>query len=271
MTDAIEWQGAVGRSWADLHALTDRSFSGLTQQLLERLDRIAGNTVLDIGCGAGELTLSLARARPQARVLGLDISPDLIAIAARRGQNLTNARFALGDAASWSEPGLDPDLLVSRHGVMFFDDPVAAFAHLHAISVPGAGLAFSCFRSLAENPWAADIARMIGAPPGDPHAPGPFAFASPERVEGLLGAAGWRGIAFEPIDFAYIAGHGDDPVADARAFFARIGPAARALRSLEGTARDRFATRLGQWLEKHRTDTLVAFPAAAWIVSARRD
>lgn len=271
MTDAIEWQGAVGRSWADLHAQTDRSFSGLTQRLLERIGPMPGNAVLDIGCGAGELSLSLARARPQARVLGLDISPELIAVAAKRGQNLANAHFELGDAAHWSEPGFAPDLLVSRHGVMFFDDPVAAFTHLRAIAAPGAQLAFSCFRSVGENPWAADIARMIGAPSGDPEAPGPFAFASPERVERLLTAAGWKGIAFEPVDFAYIAGRGEDPVADARAFFARIGPAARALRQLEGEARERFAARLGQWLEKHRSDTLVAFSAAAWIVTARHD
>lgn len=271
MTDAIEWQGAVGRSWADLHALTDRSFAGLTQRLLDRLAPVPGTALLDLGCGAGELSLSLARMRPQAQVVGLDISPDLIAVAAQRGHNLANVRFALGDAARWSEVGFAPDLLVSRHGVMFFDDPLAAFAHLRDITVPGAQLVFSCFRSQAENPWAADVARMVGQAPGDPDAPGPFAFANPQRVERVLGDAGWRGIEFEPVDFAYVAGHGEDPVADARAFFARIGPAARALRLLEGEARERFATRLEQWLEKHRAGNLVAFAAAAWIVTARRD
>jgi SAM-dependent methyltransferase len=229
-----------------------------------------GNAVLDIGCGAGELALALARARPQARVVGLDISPELIEVAAQRGQNLPNVEFALGDAASWSQPGFAPDLLVSRHGVMFFGDPAGAFRHLHETAAPGASLVFSCFRSVQENPWAADIARMIDQPPGDPHAPGPFAFADPLRVERLLEAAGWQSVAFEPADFAYIAGHGDDPVAEAQAFFSRIGPAARALRQLEGEAKEQFAARMTRWLKKHCADNLVAFGAAAWIVSARR-
>jgi SAM-dependent methyltransferase len=271
MTTRDEWQAQVGKTWAENYRLTDRAFAGLTQRLLERISEHPGHAVLDIGCGAGELSLAIARDRGGAQVVGVDVSADLVAVAARRGESHGNASFVEGDAAVWRDPGFAPDLLVSRHGVMFFDDPLAAFGHLRDITVPGAQLVFSCFRSQAENPWAADVARMVGQAPGDPDAPGPFAFANPQRVERVLGDAGWHGIEFEPVDFAYVAGHGEDPVADARAFFARIGPAARALRLLEGEARDRFATRLEQWLEKHRAGNLVAFAAAAWIVTARRD
>ena len=271
MMDASEWKGPVGQSWAKLHALTDRSFSGLTQQLLDRISAFAGNSVLDIGCGAGELSLAIARARPQARVVGLDISDDLVAAARLRGEQHSNAEFALGDAARWNREGFVPDLLVSRHGVMFFDDPFGAFAHLHDLAAPGAHLVFSCFRSPRENPWAADIARMIDQPAGDPLAPGPFAFADPQRIEAVLAAGGWQDVDIAPVDFAYIAGHGADPVADARAFFARIGPAARALRLLEGEARAAFEAKLEPWLAQHRSGDLVVFAAAAWIVTARSD
>ena len=270
MTDGLEWQGQVGRSWADLHALTDRSFSGLTQRLLERISAFPGDRVLDLGCGAGEVSLAIARARPRARVIGLDISHDLIAVAQSRNQN-PGVDFVVGDAASWIDPAFVPDLVVSRHGVMFFDDPVGAFAHIRRIAAPGAALVFSCFRSVRENAWAADIARMIDQPAGDPHAPGPFAFADPQHVEAILGAAGWQRIEFEPVDFAYIAGQGDDPVADARAFLARIGPAARAMRTLEGEQKEAFSAKLGEWLQRNRSDNLVAMGAAAWIVTARRD
>lgn len=272
MTNANEWEGQVGRSWADLHVLTDRCFGGLTQQLLDRIAAQPGDNVLDVGCGAGELSLAIARARPQARVIGVDVSADLVEVARRRGAQLGKLEFALGDAAGWQRDGFVPDLLVSRHGVMFFDNSTGAFAHLRSIAASDASMVFSCFRAPRENPWAADVARMAGQPPAaDPHAPGPFAFADPQHIEAVLGAGGWHQIDIAPADFAYIAGQGTDPVADARAFFARIGPAARAMREVSGAARQELSAKLDRWLEEHRSGDLVAFAAAAWIVTAKAD
>lgn len=270
MTTGMDWQAQVGRSWAESWQLTDRSFAGLTQRLLERIGERAGGAVLDIGCGAGELSLAIARNRPQARIVGLDISQDLIAAARARGERLGNVEFVLGDAAEWSKPGFTPDLLVSRHGVMFFPDPVAAFTHLHEQASSVANLVFSCFRSARDNQWASGIAQILGLPPAaDPAAPGPFAFADPGHVERILAAAGWRNIVLEPVDFAYVAGVGDDPAGDALRLFRRIGPAAAALRELAGQARTDAEQRIRDWLEEHREGNLVAFGAAAWIVSAR--
>ena len=129
MTTGMDWQESVGRTWAQMYPQTDRSFSGLTDHLLARIAAHAGNTVLDIGCGAGEVSLAIARARPKAQVLGLDVSADLIAAARLRAGERSTLRFVEGDAGSWSEQGFKPDLLVSRHGVMFFPDPPKAFAH----------------------------------------------------------------------------------------------------------------------------------------------
>ncbi len=272
MTNVNEWEGPVGRSWAELHALTDRCFGGLTQQLLDRVSMESGHSVLDIGCGAGELSLAIARARPQARVVGVDVSADLVEAARERGALLGNLEFALGDAARWQAEDFVPDLLVSRHGVMFFDDPFAAFAHLGEMAAPGARLVFSCFRAPRENPWAADVARLAQLPPAaDPHAAGPFAFADPQRIEAILSSGGWQDIDIAPVDFAYIAGQGGDPVGDARAFFARIGPAARALRDVTGAAKLELAAKLDRWLEERRSGDLVAFAGAAWIVTATAD
>ncbi len=271
MTNSNEWEGQVGRSWADLHALTDRCFGGLTQQLLDKIAAQSGDNILDVGCGAGELSLAIARARPLAKVVGVDVSADLIDVARSRGALHGNLEFAVGDAAAWRKDDFVPDLLVSRHGVMFFDDPAGAFTHLRTIAASDACLVFSCFRNPRENPWASDVARMAGQPAADPYAPGPFAFADPQHIEAVLGAGGWHDIDIAPADFAYIAGQGDDPVADARAFFARIGPAARATRESAGAARDELAAKLDRWLEEHRSGDLVAFAAAAWIVKAKAD
>ena len=165
-----------------------------------------------------------------------------------------------------------PDLLISRHGVMFFGDPVAAFAHLRGQARPEASLVFSCFRSPAENPWMSQLAAMLprddGAAPPDPRAPGPFAFADPAYVEGILADAGWTGIAIQPVDYSYVAGAGDDPVADAMAFLTRIGPASTALDALAEPERTQVRARMATWLEAACEGGVVAFPAAAWFVAA---
>lgn len=208
MTNADEWQNRVGQVWADLFPRTDRAFAGLTQMLLEKLASVPGGAIADVGCGAGELSLALAAARPYADVCGIDISEALLARARERAAGAGNVRFVSGDAAQW-QPGdrFRPDLLVSRHGVMFFDDPVAAFAHLRAVAAADARMVFTCFRAAAGNVWASGMAHALDLPPpGDPDAPGPFAFAKEDRVRSILTRAGWRDIVLEPADFSFVTG-----------------------------------------------------------------
>jgi len=273
-SDTQEWQGRVGKSWASEWQRTDRSFRMLTSEL-ER--RIAGNpyaNLLDVGCGAGELSLVAAQARPEARVTGVDISPDLIDVARLRSAGIPNVRFELADAASWRPgDGESFDLQVSRHGVMFFDQPFAAFANLRAISAPGANLIFSCFRSLEENPFFGLAGKLVdgGVSLPDPHAPGPFAFADAERVHGILSDAGWCNVSIVPFDFQMIAGSGEDPVSDAVSYFIRIGPAARAISLMDDMAKQSFRMKLEGFVREHLSADEVALGAAAWIVTATRD
>ena len=273
MTGAAEWEGGVGRNWAAEWRRTDRSFAGLTRELLARIEALPGRAIVDIGCGAGELALAIAAARRTARVLGIDISPDLVAAAAVRGSLRTNCAFALADASCWEPDRGAPDLYVSRHGVMFFADPVAAFAHLAQVAAPGAALAFSCFRGPAENPWASGMAALVAAPGGEPpnpHAPGPFAFADEARVKSILIDAGWRDVALEPVDWRFVAGGGSDPLSDAREYFRQIGPAAAALRVLPEAERAVPLRRIEEFIARHLSRGEVSFPAAAWIVTAQR-
>jgi SAM-dependent methyltransferase len=273
MTDANEWLGRTGRSWAEQWRRTDRSMGPLTERLLKRTREFDFETVLDVGCGAGELALALARGRPHITVTGVDLSPDLIEAARERAAHLANVAFETTDAAVW-EPGEGdaPDLLVSRHGVMFFADPTAAFGHLAAIAAPGAALMFSCFRDRAENPFFTEVARLLTQPepPPPPGAPGPFAFADQAHVGAILEDAGWTGLEFEPFDFAMIAGGGDQPVADAVEYFSVIGPAARAASELEPAERARFLDRLRELARRNLREGIVSLRAAAWIVTARK-
>jgi SAM-dependent methyltransferase len=271
MTDASEWRGRTGESWAAEWRRTDRSFGPLTDRLLVRTREFACREALDVGCGAGELSLALARGRPHCRVVGIDISPQLIAVARERGVNLANASFEVVDAAEWRPEGFAPDLVTSRHGVMFFDDPVSAFAHLEALTAPGAGLMFSCFRAPGENPVFTEVGSLVpqAESPADPHAPGPFAFADRARVEAILGEAGWSGIAFEPFDFAMVVGAGEDPVEDAVAYFTSIGPAARAASEMSTDERERFRGRVRELAARNLREGIVSLRASAWIVTAR--
>lgn len=276
MTDASEWQGRVGTAWAQEWRRTDRSFGALTAALVDPAALPEFAHALDIGCGAGEVSLALARARPAARVTGIDISDELIAVADERAATVDNLDVTLADAARWRHDGTPPDLLISRHGVMFFPDPVAAFTHLRGEGAAGATLRFSCFRSVAENAWARELAAILPAapdgaapPPPDPNAPGPFAFGSPDRVRAILADAGWVDAAFQPVDYAMIAGEGAGAIDDALAYFQRIGPAARTLAALDEDARPAAVARLRALLERHFDGAEVALPAACWIVTAR--
>lgn len=275
MTQAMDWQGGVGRAWAEEWQRTDRTFAQLTPALLATIAAMPGHRVLDIGCGAGELALSLAAARPKGAVCGIDLSADLIAAAQQRGAGRANVRFAIADASQWQDPAFTPDLLVSRHGVMFFADPPAAFAHLAAVAAPGARLVFSCFRAPAENAWASAMAGLVPPPaqPADPHAPnpfspGPFAFADPDHVRAML--AGWTDLAFTPHDFDYLAGEGPDAADQALALFRRIGPAASALRQAAEADRAGIEERLRAVIAAHTREGKVMFSAAAWIVTATK-
>lgn len=272
MAGTHEWTGKVGESWAREWRRTDRSFMGLTDTLLGRASAHGFDRALDVGCGAGEVALALARGHTGAEVVGVDISPALIEEARARSGYLGNVFFECADASSWQIPTYRPDLVVSRHGVMFFERPVDAFLHLRTTSADGSRLVFSCFRDVAENSWADRIISLLPSNvvvPSDPLTPGPFSLADRRQVEGILAEAGWSDVATEAVDFAYILGTGSDPVEDAMTYVLSIGPAARAAAGLEEGERAAFAARLRRFLANNVDGSIIALKAAAWIVTAR--
>ncbi len=277
MTGSKDWIGRAGDSWAEEWRRTDRSFGALTEALISKARERRFHCVLDLGCGAGELSLALARGQGGAEIRGIDISQPLVEMARSRSKNLSNIAFETADIASWSSDEFRADLLISRHGLMFFDDPMTTFAHLRRIGEPDARLIFSAFRDREENPWASCVAELLpsshqtgeaGASADVSLEPGPFAFADRNRVTRLLQDAGWRDIEVAPFDYAYVAGMGEAPVDDALSFFQKIGPAAAACAELSDADRTLFGNRLQRFLAQHERKGVVALKASAWIVTA---
>ena len=269
------WNGKVGETWARMQERMDRALTPVTAALLSLAAPQPGENVLDIGCGSGETTLALAGAvGDDGNTTGVDISEPLLSRARQRAEELfSDADFINADAATHRDE-IGYDLIVSRFGVMFFDDPVAAFGNIRALSAPGGRLCFACWQPPADNGWATfpltTLAALLPAQaPSDPCAPGPFAFSDPERVHAILAAAGWNDIAFHAVTFTMVIGEGSDPVAAAVDFNLQIGPAARAIREagrdIEPAARAVLATALAGFA----VDGVIGLPGAVWLVSAR--
>jgi len=279
MTEAYEWRGRVGDVWAEEWRRTDRTLAPVNDALVAAATAEAepfdDPRILDVGCGAGATSLALAAAIADAAIVGIDLSETLIAAARERaGEGAGNLRFEVGDAARWTPARAGFDLLVSRHGVMFFEEPVAAFAHLRGLAGADARLLFSCFRDRADNHWVTALrpiferfaAGALAAP--DP-AVGPFAFADPARIDAILTAAGFAPPDIRPLDFDFVAGAGEDPLADAVSYFRRIGPFAALLRELDERSAGAAVEALAEIAARHRTGNRILFRAAAWIVTAK--
>jgi SAM-dependent methyltransferase len=200
------WNGPGGHVWVARQEHTDIILAPVSEALLAFAAPRAGERVVDIGCGCGATTLEVARAvGPTGRVAALDISAPMLAEGKRRAEaaGIANIDWMQADAATASLAGFD--LLMSSFGLMFFGDPVAAFAHLRRAANPGARMAFVCWRSLTENPWMEVPMREVlphvpPRPKADPQAPGMFAFADPQRVSDVLTAAGWAPPRFDKLD-----------------------------------------------------------------------
>ena len=270
---ASEWATNVGAIWAEEWHRTDRTFEEIEVVLDAAIDRVApagAGTALDIGCGTGITSMALAERHPDLKVLGVDISAMSIAVAQERAAGRDNVEFAAADMQQFTTP-TPFDLLVSRHGVMFFDDPAIAFANLHAAARPGAPIVFSCMRAMALTSWAQDLVEAVtGSPPRRPegYAPSPFAFADEDFTTGLLAQAGWKDIRAEAVDYLYLAGEGEDPVEDALRTLTLIGPAAMIVARAEPEKRPELIERMRAVIARYRDGTKVALPAAAWIWTA---
>jgi SAM-dependent methyltransferase len=202
------WAAARGQQWAAQLAGLEAMLAPVDEPLIRALHLDAPCRIADIGCGGGGTTLEILRRAPAGSVVhGFDLSPALIELArSRKGSDERGVAFEIADMAKANAPDDPYDRLVSRFGILFFDDPPAAFANLARWLAPGGRFAFAVWGHPAENPWMTSVrqvvAEIIDLPPPDPEAPGPFRYAEAERLLALLDRAGfgelevsdWRGV-----------------------------------------------------------------------------
>jgi SAM-dependent methyltransferase len=267
------WNAHVGRTWAEHHEALDRQIRPLGNAAIEALAPVAGERILDIGCGCGETTLDLAqRVGPAGLVEGVDISSPMLDIARRRPARPLSGTvsFRQADAQTESLSVGGYDAFYSRFGVMFFEDAVTAFANLRLAIKPGGRFAFVCWRALEDNPWMVEplAAAQPHLPPrvaGDPWAPGPFAFADPERLTAVLMQAGWKSIRLTRFDTRIGAGDVDAALDLAL----RVGPLGSGLRESPHLV-PVVAPLVREVLSRYQTPDGVRMPASVWIAQGHR-
>ncbi len=195
-----DWAAARGEKWCAQLFGMEPMLAPVDEPLIHalRLDRPC--RIADIGCGGGGTTLELLRHGPAGSVVhGFDISPDLIESARARSTAHGSAlSFSLADVERTSAPDEPYDRLVSRFGIMFFEDPPTAFSKLVRWLAPGGRFAFAVWGSPVENPWMTSIreavAEVVDVPPPEPEAPGPFRYADGDKLITLLDGAGLEGL-----------------------------------------------------------------------------
>lgn len=265
------WNGAVGERWARSQDRTDLLLNNITDHLMPFAAAKPGESVLDIGCGCGSTTFRLAMAvAPGGSVAGIDISEPMLDVARARSQAMNaDIPFLLEDVAFYDFQPVS-DLVFSRFGVMFFDDPVAAFKNIRTALAPKGRLAFVCWREFKDNAWA--FAPYIAArhllpeqPSSDPHAPGPFAFADADRLKGILAKAGFNNIRIEKLDTTASMGANAEQAADEAL---NIGPLSRAARELPEDVRAKIRDAVKEALVKYQTPAGITPGVACWLVGA---
>src|SRR5262245_59085133 len=205
-TEIAYWNGPGGRNWVDRQKTQDTILSPVLEVTIERAVVHAGERVVDIGCGTGATSIALGeRVGPSGHVLGVDVSEPMLARATARLPAEAPIRFVRTDATTYPVQTGAFDLLFSRFGVMFFADPVRAFTNLRTALRPGGRLAFACWRKPDENPWLIVPLRAVyehvpPLPRPGPEDPGPFSFASEQRVRRILDAAEFRSVQLESRD-----------------------------------------------------------------------
>jgi SAM-dependent methyltransferase len=302
------WNGRAGQIWIRLQIRLDRAFEPLTRTLIEAAEPGPGEKIIDIGCGCGDLSLSLAKkVGRKGHVLGVDFSGPMIERAQRRYAELCRAEASLmsggpedacpsnltwlnADAMTYGFTE-EADLVASRFGVMFFADPVAALANIARALKPGGRLALLCWAAQNENPWIneplASVLELLGAPEmRDSAAPGPYAFAEPRCVCDILTRAGFAEASARYVTADLLIGQAanfdaeqgsvasktmiEDVVDDALVLLLESGPIAALLRDADEAILKKVRSSVAEVLRPHARTGEIRLGAACWLYRASK-
>jgi SAM-dependent methyltransferase len=267
------WDGEEGARWVEHADKYEAQAVFMHRTWFDTIEFAGDEAVLDIGCGNGGTSLRAAELVPTGSVLGVDLSSQMLELAAKRAsaRGLHNVAFEQADAQTYAFAPARFDIAISSFGVMFFDDPVAAFSNIAGALRPGGRISFLVWRALPDVPWMFGVrsalanGRDVPVPP--PDAPSPFALARPERNAALLTAAGFADVDSRAVsDDAFLGTTLDD----AFEFVSQTGMAKGATETLSDDEREAAFAALREYLAGFVTDDGVRIPSGAWIVTARK-
>jgi ubiquinone/menaquinone biosynthesis C-methylase UbiE len=268
---AMRWNGPAGRGWVELQEVLDQIYKPIDELLVEAVAVGSSDRVLDVGCGTGGTTVAVAkRLGPKGHCVGIDISEPMLAAAEARAIRAGVAtRFVRANAQDHPFEPAHFNRIISRFGVMFFDDPVAAFANLRRAARDDAEFRFVAWRSAEQNPFMTTAERVAAPflpniPARKPDAPGQFAFADNRRIYQILEASGWSAIDIHSIDVACVF-----PEKELVHYLTRLGPVGLILHETDEPTRMRVIETVRAAFDSYVHGTEVRFTAACWMVGAR--
>ncbi len=270
----LYWNETMGPTWGRYHKVLNAQLQAFGYAAMDRASLAEGERVIDVGCGTGETSMELGRrVGAKGSILGVDLSLPLLSIAreALAQTSLHHVRFEHADASSFSYEDA-ADVIFSRFGVMFFDNPLGAFTHLRHKLRSGGRLSMAVWRAAEHNPWMVvplmAVAQHVTIAPPVPNAPGPLAFADRDRVTAILEGAGFHHVAFDALDMPMAVG-GATTLEETVEFLTSIGPAARALREAPREVIPAAKASMHEALAPFLTPAGVLLQGSVWLVTAR--
>ena len=268
------WDEEEGHHWVEEAEHFDRMLGPYGERVIAALSPEPSEKILDVGCGNGALSLDVAaRVGPQGRVLGLDLSGPMLSLAKQRAgeRGLGNVSFEKSDVQVHDFAGDKFDGVISRFGVMFFDDPVAAFSNLRGAVRSGGRLAFVCWQDPFQNDWlmvpAATMLEFVPMPEApQPGTPGPFGLADVDRTRSILSDAAWTDVQVEPVEIHQWLG--SDPAATIE-FLSHTEIAKSFLGETDDDTKAKVWEAVEAKLAEHTSDDGVHLTGRAWLVTAR--
>jgi SAM-dependent methyltransferase len=267
-----DWATSRGEKWLAQLARMEGTLAPIDEPLIGALALDGPLRIADVACGGGRTTLEIARRAPAGSVVhGFDISPALIEAA--RARSAPGVVFELRDIAK-TAPDAPCDRLLSRFGVMFFDDPPAAFANLARWLRPGGRFAFAVWGPLADNPWMTTVraaaAAVVDVPPFEPNAPGAFRYANAAELCALLEGAGFGELEVRDLRRAIALGGGLSPEEAARFALTAFASFGDLLTKAGGTAFDDACRSLAVVFSRHAVGGEVRMNARVHLVTGAR-
>jgi SAM-dependent methyltransferase len=271
---AEAWNGYEGQYWADHAKHWDAVAGGLNTPLFAAAAIGSTARVLDVACGNGQTTRLAAGLAARGHALGVDLSGPMLrqAMVLAEAEGVANVRFEQGDAQVYPFPRDEFDVALSRGGLTFFSDPVAAFTNIATALRSDGRLTFICLQEMTHQEWFTVLtSALLGRTPepntADPYAPGMFSLADPDRIRAVLTRAGFAHVDVAPLEVPMVFGR----------------DAARAAEMHLGTGRVRHHLRDADWATETRALRAVAaalrpfeqpdgvrLRGAYWLVSAVR-